>query len=659
MGSRSVQRRINQLIQSINYHNKKYYLDDDPEISDSEFDLLLKELEKLEKENPNLKLADSPTEKIGGYISKSFSKHNHLEGMYSLENISNNAELHDFIKRITKLVKSPEFILEPKFDGASVSITYEKGMLTVAATRGDGKIGEDVTENIKTIKSVPLSLSGKQIPELIEIRGEVILPINKFQALNKNLKATGQVFSNPRNAAAGSLRQLDSKITSQRPLIFIPWGIGRIDNIVVKKETELIKLFEKWGFVKLGEFVKTNKIRDIEAHFSKVLKSRNNLNYEIDGLAIKLNNRDQQNIFGFTSKYPKWAAAIKFPSILTETRISKITFQVGRTGMITPVAELDEVEISGVRVKRATLHNFELLESMNLNVGDKVLIERAGDVIPKVLRITKKVNTKRFKIPTVCHSCGKADIHKEGSYMFCKNTECPEILNAKLAYLVSKKSFNIIGLGKQILINLVENNVIKDIADVFSLDTNNLIQLDGFGEKLAKNLVNEINLKKEVDFDKFINSLGIRHVGENVSKIIAANFNNLDELMHTDSERIENLDGIGTEIAKSIMEFVTNKKNIDIIRKILNNGVKIKYVKNIIGDKLRGNAFCITGTLKNFTRDELIEAIRQEGGAVVSTVNKKTNYLILGDNPGSKLNKANELDINVIDENEFLKLIKK
>ncbi|MEE2702262.1 MAG: NAD-dependent DNA ligase LigA [Thermodesulfobacteriota bacterium] len=659
MGSKSVQRRINQLVQSINYHNKKYYLNDNPEISDPEFDLLLKELEKLEKENPNLKLADSPTEKIGGYMSNGFSKHNHLEGMYSLENISNNSELHDFIKRITKLVKSPEFILEPKFDGASVSITYEKGMLTVAATRGDGKIGEDVTENIKTIKSVPLSLSGKQIPELIEIRGEVILPINKFQALNKNLKATGQVFSNPRNAAAGSLRQLDSKITSQRPLIFIPWGIGRIDNIVVKKETGLIKLFEKWGFVKLGEFVKTNKIRDIEAHFSKVLKSRNNLNYEIDGLAIKLNNRDQQNMFGFTSKYPKWAAAMKFPSILTETRISKITFQVGRTGMITPVAELDEVEISGVRVKRATLHNFELLESMNLNIGDKVLIERAGDVIPKVLRITKKVNTKRFKIPTMCPSCEKRDIHKEGSYVFCKNTECPEILNAKLAYLVSKKSFNIIGLGKQILINLVENNVIKDIADVFSLDTNNLIQLDGFGEKLAKNLVNEINLKKEVDFDKFINSLGIRHVGENVSKIIAANFNNLDELIHADSERIENLDGIGTEIAKSIMEFVTNKKNIDIIRKILNNGVKIKYAKNIIGDKLRGNAFCITGTLKNFTRDELIEAIRQEGGAVVSTVNKKTNYLILGDNPGSKLNKANELDINVIDENEFLKLIKK
>jgi len=532
-------------------------------------------------------------------------------------------------------------------------------MLTVAATRGDGKTGEDVTENIKTIKSVPLSLSGKQIPELIEIRGEVILPINKFQALNKNLKAAGQVFSNPRNAAAGSLRQLDSKVTSQRPLIFIPWGIGRIDNIVVKKETQLIKLFEKWGFVKLGEFVKTNQIRDIEAHFNKVLESRNNLNYEIDGLAIKLNNRDQQNMFGFTSKYPKWAAAMKFPSILTETKISKITFQVGRTGMITPVAELDEVEISGVRVKRATLHNFELLESMNLNIGDRVLIERAGDVIPKVLRITKKINTKRFKVPTMCPSCKKADIHKEGSYMFCKNTECPEILNAKLAYLVSKKSFNIIGLGKQILTNLVENNVIKDIADVFSLDTSNLIQLDGFGEKLAKNLVNEINLKKEVDFDKFINSLGIRHVGENVSKIVAANFNNLDELIHTDSERIENLDGIGTEIAKSIMEFVTNKKNIDIIRKILNNGVKIKYAKNIIGEKLRDSVFCITGTLKNFTRDQLIEAIQQEGGAVASTVNKKTNYLILGDNPGSKLNKANELDINVIDENEFLKLIKK
>ncbi len=658
MGSSSTQRRINQLIKSINYHNKKYYLDDNPEIGDSEFDLLLGELKKLEKENPDLKLTDSPTEKIGGYISDSFSKHNHLEGMYSLENISNNTEVQDFIKRITKLVKSPEFILEPKFDGASVSITYKKGMLTVAATRGDGRIGEDITENIKTIKSVPLSLSGRQVPELVEIRGEVILPINKFQALNQDLKATGQVFSNPRNAAAGSLRQLDSRITSQRPLIFIPWGIGRIDKIVVKRETELIKLFEKWGFVKLGEFVKMKELKDIESHFSKVLELRNNLNYEIDGLVIKLNNRDQQNMFGFTSKYPKWAAAMKFPSVLTETKINKITFQVGRTGMITPVAELDEVEISGVKVKRATLHNFELLESMNLNTGDKVLVERAGDVIPKVLKIAKKVNTKRFKIPTMCPSCKKKNLHKEGSYMFCKNTECPEILKAKLAYLVSKKSFNIIGLGKQILINLVENNIVKDISDVFSLGTDNLIQLDGFGKKLAKNLVDEINLKKEVGFDKFINSLGIRHVGENISKIVAENFNTLDEFMHTDLERIEKLDGVGTEIAKSIMEFVTNKKNIDIIRKILNNGVKIKYAKNIIGEKFRGNTFCITGALKNFTRDELVKIIQQESGTVVSTVNKKTNYLILGDNPGYKLNRANELDIKIIDENEFLKLIK-
>jgi len=656
MSSNFGKKRIRELVDLINYHNKKYYLKDAPEISDFEFDLLLKELIKLEKENPNLKLLDSPTEKIGGYISDSFSKHTHLDGMYSLENISNNTELEDFIKRIEKRIKSPEFILEPKFDGVSVSITYKKGFLDVGATRGDGKIGEHITKNIKTIKSVPLSLGGKKIPELVEIRGEVIFPISKFKSLNESIKNVAKVFSNPRNAAAGSLRQLDSSITSQRPLIFIPWGIGRITNMAIKKETELIKFFKKWGFVQLGEFIKVNNFEDIKSHFNKVLESRNNLDYEIDGLVMKLNNRDEQSIFGFTSKHPKWAAAVKFPSIMTETKIREISFQIGRTGMITPVAELDETKISGVKVKRATLHNFELLESMKLNIGDQVLVERAGDVIPKVLKITKKLNKVPFKIPTRC-PCDKENLYKEGSYMFCKNIDCSEILKAKLAYLASKKSFNIIGLGKKILVNLVDNNIINNISDIFNLDFDNLMQLDGFGEKLTTNLINEINLKKEINFDRFINSLGIRHVGENISKIITKKFRNMEELQNTSLEDIISIDGVGTEIAKSVREFFSNKKNIDIIKKMLNNGVEIKYDKKV-GSKLRGNTFCITGVLENFTRDRLVEIIQKESGNITSSISKKTNYLILGNNPGKKLSDAQTLGVNIIDEKEFLKLIK-
>jgi len=566
------------------------------------------------------------------------------------------AKLEDFIKRIKKRIKSPEFILEPKFDGASVSITYKKGMLEVAATRGDGKIGENITENIKTIKSVPLSLTGKQIPELVEIRGEVIFPISKFKSLNESIRNTGQIFSNPRNAASGSLRQLDSNVTSQRPLIFIPWGIGTITNMTINKETELIKFFEKWGFIQLGEFVKVNNLEDIKSHFNKVLKSRNNLNYEIDGLVIKLNNRNEQNIFGFTSKHPKWAAAVKFPSILTETKIREIIFQIGRTGMITPVAELDEIEISGVKVKRATLHNFELLESMKFNIGDQVLVERAGDVIPKVLKITKKLNRKPFKIPKRC-PCDKEDLHKEGSYMFCKNTECTEILKGKLTYLVSKKNFNIIGLGKRILVSLVDNNIVKNIADVFNLSFDDLIRLDGFGKKLTTNLINEVNLRKEIAFDRFINSLGVRHVGENISKIITQKFKNIEELQNATLEDIEKIDGIGIEIAKSTREFFNNKRNTNIINQMISNGVEIKYEEEV-GSGLEGNTFCITGTLESFTRDELVEMIQKERGNVTSSISKKTNYLILGNHPGSKLDDAKMLGIKIIDEKELLKLIK-
>ena len=656
MPSKDDKQRVKELSKLINYHNKKYYLDDNPEISDAEFDLLLKELIALENKNTQLKLPDSPSLKIGGHISENFDKHNHLEPMYSLENITNTDEIKDFLKRINKTIESPDFVIEPKFDGASVSITYKNGFIDVASTRGDGKIGENITENIKTIRSVPLALSGKKIPKIIEIRGEIILPIKEFEILNKNIEEEGQSFSNPRNAASGSLRQLDSKITASRPLVFIPWGTGYVDGISIKKETELIDLLTEWGFIKLGEFIKIKNLKDIENHFNKVLKLRNSLNYEIDGLVIKINDKENQKVLGFTSKYPKWAAAIKFPSALAKTKITDITFQVGRTGIITPVAELEEVDISGVKVKRATLHNFELLKSMKLNKGDTVLIERAGDVIPKILKITNKIKQTAIRVPTKCPCCNKR-LEKEGSYIFCKNSNCTDILKAQLSYLVSKKSFNINGLGRNILITLVDKKIVMDLSDIFKLESSKLIELEGFGEKLINNLIEEIDNRKEISFDKFINSLGIRHVGENISKIIANRFMNIEKLKNAKLVEIEEVEGVGAEIAKSIKNYFITEKNLMIIQNMFNNGVLIKS-ENKNSLKLAGKTFCITGTFNNFSRDYLKDKINKESGKVTSSVSKRTDFLIAGDNPGNKLNDAKRLKIKIINEQEFLELLK-
>ena len=648
------QRRIKELEKLINYHNKKYYLDDKPEISDAEFDFLLKELIDLEKENPNLCNPSSPTQKVGGFISKQFDKFNHIKRMYSLDNISNYDELNKFIERIEKKINNPNFILEPKFDGSSVSITYKKGLFDSAATRGDGAIGENITENIKTIKNVPLFLDDKNPPDLVEIRGEVIFPLKEFKLLNKKLKKDNQSFSNPRNAAAGSLRQLDTKITAQRPLIFIPWGLGESKKLLIKTEANLISKFKDWGFTLLGDFITTNDINIIQKHFESVLKVRDKLNYEIDGLVIKINNISEQKDLGFTSKYPKWAGAIKFPSQIGKSKINDITYQIGRTGMITPVAELEEVIIGGVKVKRASLHNFEQIEQMGLNIYDEVLIERAGDVIPKVLKINKKNNAKKFKQPVKCPCCN-SKLYKEGTYLFCKEIDCIDVLERKVTYLASKKCFNIIGLGENIIKNLVENKIINRVSDVFNLKKNKLLELEGFGEKLARNIVDEIEKKKNISLSKFVGSLGIRHVGENVSKLLANHFQNIENILNANIEEIESIEGIGIEIAGSIYDFFKDQKNLNEIDLFFKNGIVIISSSILKGDKFQNKTICITGRFDKYSRDEITEIILNQNGKVVNSITKKTDLLIAGEKAGSKLQKAILLNIKIINEKEFLK----
>ena len=648
-------KRVEKLVELINYHNKRYYLDDKPEISDAEFDLLLKELISLEKEDPSLSSPSSPTKKVGGFVSENFKKFTHIKRMYSLENISDNEELVKFIERIEKKIKKPFFMLEPKFDGSSVSITYKNGEFSGAATRGDGNIGEDITENIRTIKNVPLFLKDNNPPKLIEIRGEVIFPLKKFYSLNKKLQEIDQGFSNPRNAAAGSLRQLDTKITASRPLIFIPWGLGEYVNFNITNEFMLIDKFKEWGFSILGEFLRTNDINFIQQHFDKVLESRDTLDYEIDGLVMKIDDIANQKSLGFTSKYPKWAAALKFPSLVAKTIVNDITYQVGRSGMITPVAELDEVTLGGVKVKRASLHNFEQIELLGINSKDEVLIERAGDVIPKVLKKIKSNNKLKFQLPTNCPCC-KSKLHKDGSYMFCKDTSCIEVLKKRVTYLASKKCFNIIGLGGNIIDNLVSNNVIRKISDIFALDKNRIMGLEGFGEKLTNNLINEINKKKKISMDKFINSLGIRHVGENVSNLLCQRFDNIDIISNASIEEIESIDGIGIEIANSIYDYFDNEDNLEEIQNILKKGVSIQNERSFKGNKMQGKLVCITGKFNNYSRQELTDYIISQRGKVVSSISKKTNILLAGEAPGTKLKKAKELNIEIMNELDFLKL---
>ena len=647
--------RAIELTNLLNYHNKKYYLDDKPEISDAEFDILINELKQIENKFPKLKKSTSPTQKVGGYVSKNFQKFPHKEKMYSLDNINNKQELEEFIDRIKKTIINPEFIIEPKFDGASISLTYEKGILTNGATRGDGETGENIFENVKTIKNIPLNINEKKIPEIIEVRGEVIFPLTKFNQFNKNNK---NLFSNPRNAAAGSLRQLDTSVTAKRPLVFIPWGIGYVKNFKIKDEAEFIEILQKWGFQLLGDFKVLKNIDEINSFFEKILSERSILDYEIDGLVIKINNIQDQKKLGFTSKFPRWAAALKFPSSISETEIIDITYQVGRTGIITPVAELKSINMSGVNVKRATMHNFDQIDKLNINIGDMVLVERAGDVIPKIVKVSKKNNKEKLKVPKTC-SCCKGQLDFEGTYLYCKNEFCKDQILEKISYMTSKKCFNINGLGKNIINNLYQNKLIKFPSDIFSLDIKEVSNLEGLGNKSATNIYNEINTKKSIKLKNFINSLSIKNVGETTSKILAEKFNNFENIINLSLDDLCEIEGMGPEISESIFLFFKNKKNIVSIEKMFQNGVNIINDDEIKKSNLLENmCFAITGSFENFKRDEIQKIITKNSGKYVSSLSKKTDFLITGDKSGSKVDKAKNLKIDIINLDKFLEIVK-
>ena len=660
--------KANKLRQEISLHDRLYYIENQPSISDSEYDALMRELRSIEEEHPELITPDSPTRRVSGTVADGFDNIDHIVPMISIDNIQNEDDAYDFDKRVKKYLELDEnidieYVCEPKFDGVSASLTYENGILTKGATRGDGRKGEDITQNLKTIKAIPLSLNtNNKQPKLIEIRGEVIYANEDFAKLNKQLAAEGKpVYANARNTASGSLRQLDPSITASRPLDFYGWGIGHSEGLNGTTEWEVIENIKKWGFKIDARIAKFDNISGAISYHHEIENSRDDLPYDADGVVIKVNDKKYQRELGSTAKYPRWAVAYKFKPRQATTVVNDIIVQVGRMGLITPLAKVQPVVIAGVTISNASLHTEDIVMQKDVRKGDTVLIERAGDVIPQIVKSIPEKRTgkeKKFKMPSNCPSC-KTPIEKEGAYYYCPNLSCPDQIKGRIEHMASRRAFDIVGLGEKIVVQFLEQGVIKDPSDIFYLKKENIINLERFADKSTENLINEIEKNKKIPFDRFLNAISIRHVGQRMSQVIAENFGDLDSLMNASVQELEQIDSVGPEIAKSIVNFFSIESNVNSINKMLGGGVEIIYSQKAKGDKLAGKTFVLTGTLENYTRDEAKEIIENEGGKVTSSVTKKTNYVIAGESPGSKYDKALKLDIPIIDENEFKVLVGK
>ena len=660
-------KKLNQLSDKIKKHNYLYHNLDKPIITDAEYDKLVKENNELEKKNPHLILKDSPNQFVGSKIKSKFKKINHLSQMYSLGNAFNEEDIEDFIKRIKKFLKVQEqdsfsFLCEPKIDGLSLNLIYNKGHLISAATRGDGFTGEDVTQNIKNVKNIPLKLK-KNYPDLIEIRGEIFIEKDDFKKINLDLDAKHK-FANPRNAAAGSLRQLDTSISHKRPLKFIAHGIGKSSksyDSIGKYYDDLIK----WNipFNKLSKFCNSKK--DIINHFNKINNLRADIDFDIDGLVIKIDNFNLQTRLGYVGKNPRWAIALKFSAEKANTTIETIDFQVGRTGAITPVARLKPVNIGGVIVSNVSLHNFDEIYKKNLNLLDVIEIERAGDVIPYVTKLVKKNNSLAPKIlaPKKCPVCnGNTIKEKDEAILRCSNRYgCYSQQIGQMIHFISKKSLNIDGFGEKQIKQFFELKYIKKYEDIFSLEKykDQIINLDGWGELSYSNLISSIEKAKSITFEKFIYSLGIRYIGEINSEILAKEFKNLDTLILSinNSERLNNIDGLGPKAISSLIDYFSHNDNLKSISK-LKDILKISYaLKEGKNNFFTNKKLVFTGTLITLSRDEAKYLAKKNGAKILSSVSTNTDFLIIGQKAGSKAEKAKKLGIKIINEKDFISKI--
>lgn len=663
-----INKQINYLKSVIREHDHRYYVLDDPQISDNEYDSLLRELKNLEDSHPELITTDSPTQRVGGSPISEFDQIQHSKPMLSLGNAFGIDELEAFNKRINDTLDANdvEFNAELKFDGLAVTILYENGIMKYAATRGDGSVGEDVTHNIKTIKTIPLKLHGENHPRIFEVRGEVLMDKNDFKELNEYQISLGQkTFANPRNAAAGSLRQLDPKITAKRKLKFYAYSLGQVDqDLELTNHTDILEYIHNAGVPISSYSQRVVGINQMQHFYEDILKKRNSLPFDIDGIVYKVNSIKNQENLGYVSRAPRWAIAYKFPAEEAETVVKDINVQVGRTGVITPVARLHPVFVSGVTVTNATLHNEDEMLRKDIRIGDSVIVRRAGDVVPEVVRVIKEKRpstAKVFKMPQYCPICNSQvmRIDGEAAQRCTGQLKCEAQAKQAISHYVSRKAMNIEGLGAKIIDHFFEKGMIKNISDIYQLDYEEIQKMEGFGEKSAENLKDAIKLSKNTTLAKFIYALGIRNVGEATSKDIVKKLGTLENVMKASIDDFLEINDVGPVVAQSLHQFFQEDENKVIINNIIEFGVKWDdQAQNVTNDqKLNQQTFVITGTLENFSRDEIKELIENNGGKVSGSVSKKTSYVIIGDNPGSKADKAAELGVKIINEEQLMELL--
>jgi DNA ligase (NAD+) len=659
--------RVIRLREELNRHNYRYYVLDAPEISDAEYDDLFRELLSLEKEYPDLITPDSPTQRVGGVPLEKFSQVAHRIPMLSLENAFNEADIFDFDERIKRFLAIPfteriDYVCEPKMDGLAVELVYENGEFTVGSTRGDGFVGEDVTQNLKTVKSIPLRLTAAEPPRRLEIRGEVFLNLQAFQRLNIEREEDGEPpFANPRNAAAGSLRQLDSKITAKRPLSIFCYAPGEVVGWEFSSQHEFLETVPRWGLPVNLLIRKVSGIQEVISYYREMLEKRELLPYEIDGVVVKVDSFALQRDLGEKTRSPRWATACKFPPRQAVTVVENIDPQVGRTGVVTPVAHLRPVEVSGVMVSRATLHNWEEMEKKDIRIGDTVIVERAGDVIPAVVRVVTEKRTggeKALPIPSHCPECGSEVVKIPGEVAVrCLGLSCPAQIRESLIHFASRNAMDIDGLGDRYVEQLLRLGLVKNVADLYYLGKDDFMQFERMGDKLAENLLNAIENSKRRELSRFIYALGIRHVGEHTARLLATAFGSMDQLAKATEAELLTIREIGPQVAQSIVTFFHNPQNIAVISRMFSAGVRPAVEEKRLGGRFAGKTFVFTGALSRFTRDEAKRLVEKEGGHAAGSVSRKTDFVIAGADAGSKLEKARELGVRILSEDEFLEMV--
>ncbi|MES2345561.1 MAG: NAD-dependent DNA ligase LigA [Chlamydiota bacterium] len=656
------------LIKEIEKHDRLYFVECQPIISDYQYDQLTKELEAIEKKHPEWKVAHSPTQRVGSALSKGFKQALHSVPMLSLANTYSKEELQDFINRIHKLLPRKEitYSAELKMDGVAVSLRYEKGFFVQALTRGDGRKGDDITANMRTIRSVPLELSGTYVPDILEVRGEVFMPHQVFQHLNEELEMAGDApFANPRNAAAGSLKLLDPRLVSKRRLAVIFYGIAEEEPASIEKQHLSHKFLQKLGFPVFTEKQRAHckNMGEISEFADVIEEMRSSLPFDIDGIVVKVDEMRYYEELGFTGKSPRFAVAYKFAPERAVTRILDITVQVGRTGVLTPVAELEPVLLAGSTIARATLHNREEIERKDIRIGDFVVIEKGGDVIPKVVEVVAKKRPEKttpWKMPKICPFCHTPVVHIDKEVAVrCPNSDCLEQKMRRIAFFAGKDAMDIAHLGDRVVEQLVTKGFVSTISDIYSLTDKELSQLEGFKEKSIHNLLASIDESKHVSLDRLILALGIKYVGEGTAELLASHVGDIDVLATMNIEELENLEGVGKKTAHAIVEYFANPMHLKEIHALFKKGVKPKVQKRkvVIDHAFSGKTFVLTGSLEGFSREEAAELIKERGGKVTGSVSKNTDYVLVGEDPGSKLDKAEALKIPILSEKQFRKLL--